>query len=280
MTLHELITEIKSVLVPMYGERESQWMVRDIFEEVKGYSAVDLVVRRDEVMSDFIVSRVRDMLARLAQNEPIQHILGYAHFCGNRFEVTGATLIPRPETQELVDRIVDENVQSDLRVLDVGTGSGCIAISLARALRFAQVKAIDISHEALAVARRNAEQLKAKVDFELRDALTLVDDGSRYDIIVSNPPYIADSERADMRANVLDYEPHSALFVPDDDPLKFYVAITRYALVALADGGCLYFEINPLYVSQMVDMLNRYGFMQVEVIKDVTARDRFIKAQR
>lgn len=280
MTLHELISEVKSVLVPMYGEREAQWMVRDIFEEVKGYSAVDLVVRRDEMMSDFIVSRVRDMLARLAKNEPIQHILGYAHFCGNRFEVTGATLIPRPETQELVDRIVDENEQADLRVLDVGTGSGCIAISLARALRFAQVDAIDISQEALAVARRNAERLKVKVNFECRDALALVDDGTRYDIIVSNPPYIIEQEKGDMKPNVLDYEPWTALFVPDDDPLRFYVAIAQYAREALNDGGKLYFEINPLYAQAMVDMLRDYGFVSVEVVKDLSARDRFVIAMR
>ena len=280
MTLHELISEIKSVLVPMYGEREVQWMVRDIFEEVKGYSAVDLVVRRDEVMSDFIVSRVRDMLTRLAKNEPIQHILGYAHFCGNRFEVTGAKLIHRPETQELVERIVDENAQADLRVLDVGTGSGCIAISLARALRFARVDAIDISEDVLAVARRNAERLKAKVNFMHRDALSLVDDGTRYDIIVSNPPYIIEQEKADMAANVLDYEPWTALFVPDDDPLRFYVAIARYAQVALKEGGKLYFEINPLYARAMVDMLHDYGFNNVEVVKDMITRDRFIIATR
>lgn len=280
MTLHELISEIKSVLVPMYGEREAQWMVRDIFEEVKGYSAVDLVVRRDEAMSDFIVSRVRDILVRLAKNEPIQHILGYAHFCGNRFEVTGATLIPRPETQELVDRIVDENEKADLRVLDVGTGSGCIAISLARALRFAQVDAIDISQDALAVARRNAERLKVMVNFDCSDALSLVDDGTRYDIIVSNPPYIIEQEKGDMKPNVLDYEPWMALFVPDDDPLRFYVAIARYAQVALKEGGKLYFEINPLYAQAMVDMLRDYGFVGVEVVKDISARDRFVVATR
>lgn len=280
MTLHELISEIKSVLVPMYGERESQWMVRDIFEEVKGYSAVDLVVRRDEVMSDFIVSRVRDMLARMAKNEPIQHILGYAHFCGNRFEVNEATLIPRPETQELVDRIADENEKSDLRVLDVGTGSGCIAITLARALRFAQVDAIDISDDALAVARRNAERLKAKVNFMHRDALSLVDDGTRYDIIVSNPPYIIEQEKADMAANVLDYEPWTALFVPDDDPLRFYVAIARYARETLNADGRLYLEINPLFARAMVDMLHDYGFANVEVVKDMMTRDRFVIATR
>lgn len=280
MTLHELISEIKSVLVPMYGEREVQWMVRDIFEEVKGYSAVDLVVRRDEVMSDFIVSRVKEMLARLAKNEPIQHILGYAHFCGNRFEVNEATLIPRPETQELVDRIADENEKSDLRVLDVGTGSGCIAITLARALRFAQVDAIDISDDALAVARRNAERLKTNVNFMHRDALSLVDDGTRYDIIVSNPPYIIEQEKADMAANVLDYEPWTALFVPDDDPLRFYVAIARYARETLNVDGRLYLEINPLFARAMVDMLHDYGFANVEVVKDMMNSDRFVIATR
>lgn len=280
MTLHELILEIKSVLVPMYGERETRWMVRDIFEDVNGYSAVDLVVRRDEEMSDFAIERVSKMLSRLSQGEPLQYILGYAHFCGNRFKVTPATLIPRPETQELVDRIIDENKSADLRVLDVGTGTGCIAITLARALRFSSVKAIDISQDALIVARENAQALKVDVDFRKEDALALKDDGTRYDIIVSNPPYIVDCERAGMNSNVLDYEPHLALFGPDDDPLRFYEAITRYASEALADNGKLYFEINPRYVEPMKVMLNKWGFAQVEVIRDISARDRFIKAYR
>ena len=282
MKLRQVIANIKSELEFKYGTRETEWMIRDIMEYLKGYSAVDIVLHREDEVSLFITNRIKKIIMRLLENEPLQYILGEARFCGHKFKVTPATLIPRPETQELVDMIVKENQQTDLSVLDIGTGSGCIAISLARALKFPKVRAIDISPTAIDVAKENAINLKVKVDFIEKDMLQLdgMEDSCTYDIIVSNPPYIAESESSGMDANVLDYEPATALFVPDDNPLLFYKAITDYACYALKPEGRLYFEINPRYVNELSKYISDKGFSEINVYKDMQARNRFITATR
>lgn len=282
MKLRQVIANIKSELEFKYGTRETEWMIRDIMEYLKGYSAVDIVLHREDEVSLFITNRIKKIIMRLLENEPLQYILGEARFCGHKFKVTPATLIPRPETQELVDMIVKENQQTDLSVLDIGTGSGCIAISLARALKFPKVRAIDISPAAIDVAKENAINLKVKVDFIEKDMLQLdgMEDSCIYDIIVSNPPYIAESESSGMDANVLDYEPATALFVPDDNPLLFYKAITDYACYALKPEGRLYFEINPRYVNELSKYISDKGFSEINVYKDMQARNRFITATR
>lgn len=282
MKLKQVIANIKSELEFKYGTRETEWMIRDIMEYLKGYSAVDIVLHREDEVSLFITSKIKKIIMRLLENEPLQYILGEARFCGHKFKVTQATLIPRPETQELVDMIVEENQQTDLSVLDIGTGSGCIAISLARALKFPNVKAIDISPAAIEVARENAQNLKVKVDFIEKDMLQLdgIKDRCTYDIIVSNPPYIAESESSEMDANVLDYEPATALFVPDDNPLLFYKSITDYACNALKTEGRLYFEINPRYVNELVKYISDKGFSEINIYKDMQAKNRFITAMR
>lgn len=280
MTLKETIKEIKQRLAPVVGEREAYWMTRDIMEHVKGYSEVDMLIKADEELSDFIENQIMAIVCRVEQGEPLQQVLGWARFCGNRFKVTRDTLIPRPETQELVDMIISRHGdEKDLRVMDVGTGSGCIAITLARGLKFAQVSAIDISQQALDVARENAKMLKARVNFECRDALSLSPKrGEKYDIIVSNPPYIADSECKDMERSVLDYEPSSALFVPDDDALRFYRAIAEWGKAVLVAGGYIYYEINPLFVQEMVSMMISLGYNDIEIIEDMQARNRMLRA--
>lgn len=279
MTLKQVSDDAIRRLMPLYGRREAEWMMRVILENVKGYTPVDAVLHRDEVLSDYIVGKIDGVVHRLLDNEPIQYVFGNARFCGHTFIVTPATLIPRPETEELVDIIVKENPGTDLHVLDVGTGSGCIAISLARALKFPVVRATDISEAALAVARENARRLKVKVDFVHEDALAMpVSAGRVYDVIVSNPPYIVDSERKTMSRNVLDYEPWSALFVPDGDALRFYDAISRYATMALKHGGRLYFEINPMYAGEMEKMMDGYGFRDIDSITDMQGRQRFMTA--
>lgn len=282
MKLRKIITHIKSELEFKYGTRETGWMIRDIMEYLKGYSAVDIVLHGDEEVSLFMMAKIKKIIMRLLENEPLQYILGEARFYGHKFKVTQATLIPRPETQELVDMIVKENQQTDLSVLDIGTGSGCIAISLARALKFPNVKAMDISSGAIEVAKENAQNLKVKVDFIEKDMLQLdgMEDRCTYDIIVSNPPYIAESESSGMDANVLDYEPATALFVPDDNPLLFYKAITDYACYALKTEGRLYFEINPRYVNELSKYISDKGFSEINVYKDMQARNRFITATR
>ncbi len=200
---------------------------------------------------------------------------------GNNFTVTPAVLIPRPETAGLVDMVVDDwQGRSDLHVLDIGTGSGCIAISLARALPFADVDGMDVSDDALAVARRNAVALKAKVDFEQSDILRAVPRAEAYDIIVSNPPYVTEQEAKDMTADVLDHEPHRALFVPDGDPLVFYKAIASYARKALKRGGKLYLEINQHFPKKMSELLSGCGFTDVAVLRDYKGNYRYATAKQ
>ena len=217
------------------------------------------------------------MIIRLQRHEPLQYVIGSARFHGHKFKVTPVTLIPRPETEQLVDLIIDENPAADLRVLDMGTGSGCIAISLARALKFPQVDALDISRDALAIARENAQALKVKVRFFESDML-LPQPDARYDIIVSNPPYICWSEREAMERNVIDYEPGHALFVPDNDPLLFYKAIVPYAARSLERGGHLYLEINQRFGDEVRRLLMDNGFDEVRILEDSYGKVRFAAA--
>lgn len=273
-----------SRLEPKYGHGEAQAMVRFIFENLKGWSAVDLVIRQEDTLSDFIAGKVSDVVKRLLNDEPIQLIFGVADFYGMKLKVTGATLIPRPETAELVDIIVKDNRQKDLRVLDAGTGSGCIAIALARNLPFAEVTAIDLSTAALAVAKENAQQLHCQINFKVADILELPKvslPGAPFDILVSNPPYITVREKADMDRNVLGYEPSSALFVPDDDPLRFYTPLLKAAADGLVvPGGKVYFEINPLYAGDLRQQANRLGFDEVAILRDSYGKNRFLSAVR
>ncbi len=281
MTLKEKIKEIKARLVVVVGEREAYWITRDIIDDAMGYSEVEMLIKGDEVLSDFVKKKLDAIVERVEQGEPIQYVLGWARFEGNRYKVTCDTLIPRPETQELVDMIIlRHGKEKDLRVIDVGTGSGCIAISLARGLKFPQVSAIDISQKAIDVAKDNAKSLNVKVNFECRDALRLqVENNERYNIIVSNPPYIANSERANMESNVLDYEPEMALFVPDEAPLLFYRAIALWGMQVLFPEGAIYYEINPLYSIEMQSMMRGMGYVDVEVIEDMQAKERFVCAK-
>lgn len=278
MTLKDLISSSKEKLVPTYGDGESKWLVRTIIEHVKGWNPVEIVLRRDNEVSDFIVGKVNDAVERLLRNEPVQYIFGDTYWYGMTLKVSPAVLIPRPETEELVDMIVKENRNSDLMVMDVCTGSGCIAIALAKNLPFAQVRANDISTEALDIARYNADAQRSKVDFYQEDALTMSSPGETYDIIVSNPPYIIESEKKNMDANVLEYEPHHALFVPDDDPLKFYKAISQFAYDSLKPNGKLYMEINPLFSSSLYEMFTGQKWGDVEIYPDMYGKKRFVKA--
>lgn len=281
MTVKELTSQMCSRLAAIVDKDEATAMVRVVMEHLKGWSAVDLVLKSSEPVSDYIVQKAMGIVERVVAGEPLQYVVGETRFYGNTLKVSPAVLIPRPETEELVDIIVKENQDKDLRVLDLCTGSGCIAVSLARALRFPQVDAVDLSAAALEIARENAQRLKVRVNFCCRDVLTMKATASeRYDIIVSNPPYVLDSERAEMDANVLDHEPWMALFVPDDDALRFYHAIADYASEALEDGGRLYFEINPLKSDSLVDMLEKKGYRDVELVTDMAGKKRFAVARK
>lgn len=266
-------------LVPVTGADEAKDTARIIFEDTAGYDRKFIFINGNRELSDFKKSLIDSIVDKVLAGEPVQYAVGRARFMGNDYIVDPSVLIPRPETAGLVDLITARYGDcNDLQVLDIGTGSGCIAISLARALPFCRVDAIDISAAALDVARRNAAALKAKVNFIRSDILTAAPPHARYDIIVSNPPYIGESEKSEMDSRVLDYEPHGALFVPDSDPLLFYRAIARYGLKALKSGGHLYFEINSLYAVQMRDMLADEGYSDIGVQRDYRGNYRFATA--
>lgn len=285
MKLSNKVQDLRSrwqhMLTPRYGDREASWIVRALLEDVMGWTATDIVLKGDYEFNDYTVQKLDAMVSRICDGEPVQYVTGRAPFYGLTFRVTPAVLIPRPETAALVDMIVtDAGGRSDLKVLDCGTGSGCIAIALARNLPFSIVTAIDISADALDVARTNNADLGTRVDFRQADMLSLpLADNNRYDIIVSNPPYIAENERSSMESHVLDHEPATALFVPDNDPLRFYRATAAYAIHALTAGGRLYFEINPLFAHSLDTML-RTDFDDVRIIRDSHGQLRYATATR
>lgn len=280
MTVSDLRRAAVAALIPLYGRGEAEWMTRLTLEYVTGWSRVDLLVDADKELGEVRVEAVKNIVDRLLKHEPLQYILGYEEFMGLRINVNPSVLIPRPETQELVNIIIDREAKaSDLSVLDAGTGSGAIAVALSRNLRFARVTAIDNSDAALEVARGNAERLRTPVTFVNADILSLTSlPGEPFDIIVSNPPYVLDSERAEMSANVLGHEPSAALFVPDSDPLRFYLALARYAAAGgLKPGGRLYFESNPLTIDALASRLEP-DFDEVDTVRDSFGRQRFIIA--
>lgn len=279
MNVQQNINKIRQALSGKYSDRETDAFIRIIYENLLRYSPVDIIMHKDTVLSDFISAKIDRVIEELLNNKPIQYIFGYTYFHGHKFIVTPDTLIPRPETEELVDLIITENKGYDIPVLDIGTGSGCIAISLAIDMKFPVVTATDISPAAIEIAEQNAGNLKTKVKFIVADILkTNIPAKEEYSIIVSNPPYICKREKSSMEPNVLDYEPHSALFVPDDNPLLFYRAIAQYSIGALTKPGKLYFEINNIYAVKICTMLEEYGFTEISVHKDVHNEPRFISA--
>lgn len=285
-TVEEVMRGARNRLAAAYGEREASAMVDEMMWRIKGWNRTATIIHGNETVTGYLSARVDATVEQLLAGEPIQYIFGRAQFYGLDFAVNGATLIPRPETAQLVDMIADRYRKSiDLRVLDLGTGSGCIALALGRTLPFTrEITAVDISEKALEVARQNATDLKVKATFICGDILAgdFADRYlySKYDIIVSNPPYIAQHEAAAMERNVLDHEPHTALFVPDDDPLLFYRAIARIASECLEDKGTLFLEINPLFAKELAAMLREHGFQDVDIEKDMQKADRFIIAKR
>ena len=331
-------SEIWHRIATSYDDGEARAIARILIEELFGLSYADIVCGATEQLSADDTLRLDTAVRRIEQGEPLQHVLGYADFCGNRFCVNGSVLIPRPETEWLVDEgaklMSTTATSSPKRILDIGTGSGCIAISLKLRLGDAYVEAWDISEEALRTAQDNADALKAEVVFRKRDALKAEEEdcseeeclqggalvssaptrqamdsinsnegalvssaptgqtkdsinsneasttAAPWDLIVSNPPYICDSERSAMDDNVLLHEPHTALFVPDDDPLRFYRAIARYALLTLNIGGSLLFECNTRYAEATGTMLRDMGFEEVTVSDDCFNLPRFVRGRK
>ena len=276
MTVRHIIHDIRNSVEYLYGLREAESIARMVVCVRLDYNLSQLVAHYDDEAE---IADLDKIIAELSNGRPVQYVLGKAEFCEAEFEVAEGVLIPRPETEELVYRIV-ETAQRGARILDIGTGSGAIAISLARLIEGAEVVAVDISKEALAIARRNAERLGAKVEFVEADALGDLSHLGEFDIIVSNPPYIPQSDIADMRKNVVEFEPHIALFVPDDDILRFYRATAENALKMLREEGAMWFEIYEKAGEQMCDMLREMGFSRNEVIADANLKPRMVWSRR
>jgi release factor glutamine methyltransferase len=279
--MHPVVNEIRDALRGIYPDSEALALAKMLLVEVFGFTTLELYGGKDKEISGKRRSVLDEMIRRLKKNEPIQYIIGIETFCGFPFEVNSHVLIPRPETQELVYWIAgDCRGKLSPRILDVGTGSGCIAVSLAKLVEGATVEAWDVSDEALGVAVRNAEKNGADVFFRQQDVLMAVPGDARYEVIVSNPPYIAEQEKSGMDTNVLEWEPSLALFVSDDDPLVFYRTIALLAKDMLVEDGLLYFEINQAYGQETMQMLEELGYTSVELRKDGWGNDRMIKAKR
>jgi release factor glutamine methyltransferase len=274
------------LLTPLYGEGEAKAIARMVYEVRYGLTFTDLCIGKDTQLSADDQAELKEIAQRLERHEPIQYVLGKAEFMGEWYDVEPGVLIPRPETEELVRWISlspDPSPKREGRhFLDIGTGSGCIAITLAAMYPEAKVTAWDISEKALEVARKNAKRLGVNITFEQVDILNFQFStfNSPFDIIVSNPPYICNKEREAMEQNVLDYEPHEALFVPDDYPLLFYRAIAEYGKKALKPDGWLYFEINPLYAAPLCELLSTMSYHDIECKDDQYGKQRMIRAQR
>ncbi|MBQ6760405.1 MAG: peptide chain release factor N(5)-glutamine methyltransferase [Prevotella sp.] len=279
------LTDLAKRLTSYYDIQEARGIVRLLLSDLYGMSLTDICVGALDRLTEDQTQQIEDAMLLLEKGEPVQYVTGKAHFCDRTFLVSPSVLIPRPET-ELLCQLIADNDQAvtgngEIRVLDMGTGSGCIAITLALSMQNASVEAWDVSAEALNMAKSNAESLGASVSFEQKDILGLDENNVErcYDIIVSNPPYICNKEAAQMEHNVLDFEPHLALFVPDETPLLFYSAIARFARQALKVGGALYFEINPLYADALCSMLSSLGFANVTIHVDQFGKQRFISAK-
>lgn len=287
-SLRAYYTHFTGQLQSVYDAQEASAITSRVFEEILMVKPHHIQVLDDKELDDLALQQLDAVLERLMRQEPVQYVLGITDFYGLRFRVNPHVLIPRRETEELVEWIIKDvrawkqAAQKDpqFRMLDIGTGSGCIAVSLKKNLPFATVDAVDISAHALAVAAENAFLNKADVHFTRHDMLAEGDPfwGDQFDVIVSNPPYVTVSEKAAMHTNVLAYEPHHALFVEDDDPLLFYRAIGSFAMKHLSPRGTLYVELNEAYGNETGTLLASQGFTDIKLAKDMQDKDRMLKA--
>ena len=274
------VSHIRSALQECYPPREAANLSRIVCCEMLGQSHIDYYLGKDMILSPNDERELESILSRLCNFEPIQYVQSTARFLGRTFRVAPGVLIPRPETEELVERMLEE-VAPASRILDIGTGSGCIAVTLSKELPEAEVTAWDISGEALAIAGDNNRLLQTSVQFVQRDVLTYQPTEDEYfDVIVSNPPYVTETEKKDMEPNVLNWEPSGALFVPDSDPLRFYRRIGELGRSMLTVGGRLYFEINRAFGEAVASMLRKQGYTNVRIRKDISGNDRYVIAER
>lgn len=271
----EYFTDLRTALSAIYSGKEAESIAFLVFEHL-GIAKTEVLAGKKIMLNESDSQFLLGVKARLLTNEPIQYILGEAAFYGLRFEVNKEVLIPRQETEELVDLIIRENILEKPGILDIGTGSGCIAISLKKNIPDAVISACDISREAIELAEKNALLNRVKIQFHQKDVLHIASlPGTKYDIIVSNPPYVTKEEKILMDSNVVAFEPVEALFVPENNPLVFYECIIELAARNLTDNGSVYFEINESKGAEVEMLLNEARFKAVRIIKDINGKDRF-----
>lgn len=281
--IKDIIRFFHNELNGLYNEREVVLFTEYCFEDLVGVRKHELSLKSNDTVSESDLLKLNFAVRDLKAFKPIQYIVGIAHFYGLRFCVNKHTLIPRPETEELVHLVIHdinsvvEKTDRELNLIDIGTGSGCIAIALKKNIPSLNVSALDISNHALEVAKKNAIQNNVSVQFTHQDILSLPSLEKLFDVIVSNPPYVRELEKEQMQANVLDYEPHLALFVADEQPFIYYKAIANFGLKHLTTGGKLYLEINEFLAEDLAEMIGGMGFKNVEVLKDVNNKNRILR---
>jgi release factor glutamine methyltransferase len=282
ITVRQITEFLRKELSDYYPQSEIQQFIFLVLEDKLGYSRTDLITKSLELVDKKIFDETIRISEQLIQYNPIQYILGHTEFYGLKFKVTTDVLIPRPETEELVDWILKEKLPRNPEILDIGTGCGCIAVALAKNLLGGSIEALDISGPALEIAIENAEKNGVGIVFYLENILdpSKQIERKKYDLIVSNPPYVTKNQQEIMSRNVKDYEPHQALFAPDNDPLLFYRAILNFTNYSLKEGGWVYFEINETFSSEIADLMKNSNFADVELRKDIHEKFRMIKGRR
>lgn len=275
------IQYIKKELAELYPETEVQGFIRHLIEFYCGWNYTQQILNRNEKVGDTQFQQIEKAVLRLKKFEPIQYILGETEFMGMKLKVNPSVLIPRPETEELVNWIIETNSNETTRILDIGTGSGCIPLALKNRLKISNISAVDISESALTVAKQNAELYRLNVHFSKTDILKWENyEWDNFDVIVSNPPYVRASEKKEMKSNVLAFEPENALFVSDEDPLVFYRRIAEFAQKYLYEKGKLFFEINEYLGNEMCELLESIGFEEVELMRDINGKNRMLYCQK
>jgi len=281
-TVANIVARIKFNLLNYYPDNEIQNFIYLIFEHLLNYTKIDIHINSNRVISGKIEKQINKIVSELKRNKPIQYVFKKTEFYGLPFSVSADTMIPRQETEELVDWIIKDNKEKKCKILDIGTGCGCIAIVLARNLTSCSIEALDISKKAINIAKTNARINNASVRFFQYDILKYETKKLKrnFDIIISNPPYIRESEKSALPGNVLYYEPQKALFVPDDNPLIFYRAIAKFGLRNLKDKGILYLEINEALAKQVAEELDKHNYEKIIIGKDINGKDRMVKANK
>ena len=281
--MQSLLRSLTQTLASCYSPKEASSIAKIVLFEGMGFSTVRVYSGKDNDLSDMEYKKLQKIISRLLDFEPLQYVLGSTVFCNLSLKVAPGVLIPRPETEELVNLIIRDNAGRESRMLDMGTGSGCITIALKKALPKVLVEAWDISTKALLQAQENASLLGTDISFRQIDLLQMqpTDDFiEKYDVLVSNPPYVLFSEQKEMDSQVLNWEPSEALFVPDEDALRFYLCIAKLGRKMLRKRGLLYFEINQRFGAEIIELLERLGYTHTQLIKDQFLNDRIIKAER